>query len=234
MLRAAIAALGGLARDLSDLVLPQRCVGCGQPAEVLCRGCITLAAALDLRHPEPSPSGFPPCAAYGDYGGVLQSAIIAVKEHHRRELVVPLGDLLADAVQAIAPSSSVVLVPVPSSRGAARERGGDHMLRIGRSCAAHLADRTGDRWQLSVALQTTRFAVDATAMNRSERLAARSGSFIGRRGSGAALRGRDVVIVDDVLTTGATLSAVAAVLRGLGARTVRAATIAATRRNDDC
>ncbi|MEO6956660.1 MAG: phosphoribosyltransferase family protein [Antricoccus sp.] len=233
MLRTCAAAVGGLVRDLGDLMLPQRCVGCGAPGHALCPWCIERAHALELRYPEPVPEGFAPCVAFGDYDDVLQRAIIAVKERGRRELVRPLGDLLADAVQAIVAVPGAVIVPVPSTRAAARVRGGDHMLRIARSTARELNRRTEDRWPVIAALATTASSLDATHLNRTERLASRAHSFTGRRGSSAALHRRHVVIVDDVVTTGATLSAVANVLRDLGALSVNAATIAATRRTSN-
>lgn len=104
------------------------------------------------------------------------------------------------------------------------------MLRIARSTARELNRRTEDRWPVIAALASTASSLDATHLNRTERLASRAHSFIGRRGSSRALHRRHVVIVDDVVTTGATLSAVANVLRDLGALSVNAATIAATRR----
>ncbi|MBV9821691.1 MAG: ComF family protein, partial [Actinobacteria bacterium] len=123
--------------DLLDLVWPSTCVCCGRGNTVWCRYCrppsvpepVLLAAA----------PGAPPVLAAGDYGGPLRQALLAFKERGHRALAAPLGGYLGDALDAGRRRSGCpqpIVVPVPSSRSAARQRGGDHLLRLAREAAA--------------------------------------------------------------------------------------------------
>lgn len=214
---------------LTDLVLPRDCIGCGQPRARFCESCIEACADLQIHRPTPPPEGFPVCAAFGPYAGALRAAIIAVKERNRRDLAVPLADLLYDAVRAVMPDtcSPVLVVPIPSNAAAARERGGDHMLRIARAIPRDPAFR------IAQVLHPARRSVDAVGLGRLERVAARSHAFAVRRDASRIIDGAHLVIVDDLVTSGATLAAASGVLRRAGAASVRAATVAATARLRD-
>lgn len=223
---------------VTDLVLPRDCIGCGQPRQRLCDSCIAAAADLAIHQPTPTPPGFPACVSFGAYAGSLRLAIIAVKEHGRRDLVAPLAGLLRDAVDAVRPVAGVpaYVVPIPSAPAAARARGGDHMLRIARALrrTAPGSPPAGSRpvGSLPVArvLVPPRKSVDAVGLGRLERVAARSDAFAVRRNARDFVRGAHLVLVDDLVTSGATLSGAAEALRAAGAASVRAATIAATAR----
>ncbi len=219
--------------SLTDLVLPRDCIGCGQPRHLLCESCITAAADLAIHRPTPTPAGFPTCVSFGKYAGSLRLAIIAVKEHGRRDLVRPLAGLLRDAVDAVRPVDglSAYVVPIPSTPAAARARGGDHMLRITRALSS-TPPRSLPAGSLPIArvLVPPRKSVDAVGLGRLERVAARSHAFSLRRDAETLVRGAHLILTDDLVTSGATLSAAADVLRAAGAMSVRAATIAATAR----
>lgn len=222
-----------LLEALTDLVLPRDCIGCGQPRHRLCESCITAAADLVIHRPTPTPAGFPTCVSFGEYAGGLRLAIIAVKEHGRRDLVRPLAGLLRDAVDAVRPTDggSAYVVPIPSTPAAARARGGDHMLRIARALSRTSPGSPSDgSLPIARVLVPPRKSVDAVGLGRLERVAARSHAFAVRREARALVRGAHLILVDDLVTSGATLSAAADVLRAAGARSVRAATIAATAR----
>lgn len=218
---------------IGDLVMPRECVGCGAPRHRLCDACVRAAADLTIHRPTPPPPGFPLCVSFGEYAGSLRLAIIAVKERGRRDLVVPLAGLLADAVEAVRPPVTahdrrVFVVPIPSTPAAARARGGDHMLRIARALR-----RTPGLEAPPVAqmLRPPKKSVDAVGLSRLERVATRSQAFGVRRGAWPLVQGAHLILVDDLVTSGATLAAAAGVLRAAGAASVRAATIAATARS---
>jgi ComF family protein len=113
------------------------------------------------------------------------------------------------------------LVPVPLARTRERERGFNQ--------SALLARALGARWGLPVherAVERTRVTASQTRLTPGERRGNVSGAFRVAPGAGAALRGAHVVLVDDVVTTGATMNACAAALCAGGVRIVSYLTFA--------
>lgn len=207
--------------DLVDLVLPRDCAGCRRPGRILCRAC---AEDLDrpFRHrPDPCPAGLPPIVAAGTYDGAVRAALLAHKERGRLGLAGPLGAALAGAVRALDPPPGVLLVPVPSSPAAVRERGQDHARRLAAAAARRLpAVRSRP------VLRPVRGVADQSGLRRAQRATNLAGALRATR----RLDGLEVVVVDDVVTTGATLAEAARALRAAGADVVGAAVVAGTRR----
>lgn len=231
-----VAALLG---DLADLVLPGACAGCGAERVRLRRGaCARCAAALEALRPfrtapRPPPPGLPPCVAVGLYAGELRAALLAYKERGRHTLAGPLGSLLAGAVAELAPKSApVLLVPVPSTAAAVRERHGDHMARL----AAHAVRRLRRAgWQADLTrLLKASPRPDSASLSVAERAAAAESSLRIRSARiGVPRRATPekctLVVVDDIVTTGATLAAVTGRLGEVNLQVTGAAVLAATR-----
>ncbi|MFI7282203.1 ComF family protein [Micromonospora chersina] len=224
--------LGGLWSDLTDLVLPSGCAGCAGRAPALRQGfCPRCVGELEsLRpaptRPDPTPPGLPPCVALGPYGGALREGLLAYKERGRHGLARPLGALLAEVVAvAVGPPRAVTLVAVPDTARAARARYGDHLDRLAR----HAADRLrAAGWPVRV-LRPLRALPrpDSVALDSAGRAAAAEAAFRLRRAGGAD---GAVVLLDDIVTTGATLAAVSRVLRDAGMTPNAAAVLAATQK----
>jgi predicted amidophosphoribosyltransferase len=213
--------VGGVLADLLDLVLPRDCEGCGAPGRTLCALC-TRALCVPRHHrPDPAPPGLPPLVAAASYDGVARAALLAHKERGRLGLVRPLGAALAVAVLVLDPPRGVVLVPVPSCAQAVRERGHDHARRLAAAAARHLS---GSRARPLLA--PTRAVADQAGLGTGARRANLAGALRARR----PLAGLCVVLVDDVVTTGATLAEATRALEAGGAMVHGAAVVAATQR----
>jgi predicted amidophosphoribosyltransferase len=235
-----------------DLILPQPCAGCGTPHGLVCPACedaLTKPARLCL--PSPVPSGLPPPFAIAPYAGTVRQLIVAHKERGLTGLARPLGVALARAALAAAVSagegSPIVLVPVPSSQESVRRRGRDPTLRIAREAAKEATRKTtevrkservpvrragcrsGERATVSCvpALGHQRRVADQAGLTASDRATNLAGALRAR----LDLHGVRAIIVDDVVTSGSTLTEAARALRAAGAEVPAAAVIAATERH---
>ena len=177
-----------------------------------------------------------PVWALGPYSGPRRGAVIAAKERGRRDLAVPVGIALAGAVRTLRRWGELdppgrrplVLVPAPTRPRAARRRGGDPVLRAARVAARHLGDCRVHP-VLSMRLGA-RDSVGLSAARRQENLAGRiraTGAASALRGGGAGAPGPAVVLVDDVVTTGATATESVRVLGAAGVRVAAVLVVAA-------
>jgi predicted amidophosphoribosyltransferase len=149
--------------------------------------------------------------------------LLAHKERGALGLATPLGLALAAAVRAgpvtgptTGPAAGPVsLVPVPSARGAVRARGHDPLLRVARAAAGELR-RTGMPARVLTVLRQTRPVADQAGLGARQRLANLAGALrLVEGGAGLLAAGGPVLIVDDLMTTGASLAeAVRAVYAG--------------------
>ena len=217
---------------LLDLVLPQVCAGCGRDGTRWCPPCAgalrtAVRRPLGPTAPDPTPAGFPGAAAAAAYDGAVRGALLAHKERGRLALVRPLGAALAAAVTALGPPAGIVLVPVPSDPRAVRARGHDHARRLARRAAAVLRGAGCDARAAALLVHGRRVA-DQAGLDTSGRSANLSGALRAR----GPLAGLVVVVVDDVVTSGATLTEAARALTAAGARVHGAATVAATVRRE--
>jgi len=213
-----------------DLLLGSCCVVCGEPGRALCRPCtLLLPRGGRVSWPTPTPPGLALPVSAGEYDGALRLLVNAHKERARFVLARPLGQLLAAAVASLPPApggAGRVLVPVPSHARVVRSRGHDPMLRVARAAAARLRER-GEPARVAGLLRSTRRAQDQTGLTSGERMTNLAGSMRCVRAPGDA---RAVVVVDDVLTTGATAREAQRALEAAGVPVAGIATVAATRR----
>ncbi|HVV10898.1 ComF family protein [Amycolatopsis sp.] len=144
------------------------------------------------------------------YQGTARKLVLAYKERGRRDLAAGLGGALGAVVPdlpAARPDANGVwwLVPAPSRRAASRARGGPHLLRLARACALRLA-ADGHSVAVAPALRLARGARDAVGLDHAARVANLAGRLC-LDPRGLPPRGAPVVLLDDVITTGATLAA---------------------------
>ena len=205
---------------LADLVLPLECGGCGAPGTRWCEACAQLIAA---RAEEPvlvTPRLDPgvPVFSLGRYAGARRQAIVAVKERGRADLVAPLGAALEAALTRLLAwgvvAAPLTVVPAPTRASAGRRRGGDPVTRI-----ARVAGRPGVT--VVEALRMRPFTRDSVGLSAG----ARQRNVAGRVRLRRPVDG-DVVVVDDVVTTGATVTESVAVLQTAGAHVVAVVVLA--------
>jgi predicted amidophosphoribosyltransferase len=182
--------------------------------------------------------GLPVVHAAAPYEDRVRAALLAHKERGALALAAPLGTALAGAVRAGMRESTgavragmreeagavpecVLLVPVPSARRAVRARGHDPARRIALAAAGELR-RTGTRARVAAVLRQRRAVADQSGLTSRQRLDNLSGALEVADGGARLLAAGRVVLVDDLMTTGASLTeaarAVRAVRAALGTR----------------
>ncbi|GAA4347057.1 ComF family protein [Angustibacter luteus] len=210
-------------RELVDLVLAVRCAGCGADGARWCPGCAESLGGPPVR----SERGDLQVWAAAPYDGVLREALNGWKDHGRADLDAvlagALSTLLAHAPVAGLPGSGHgALVPVPSSATARRARG--------RQPVRDLALAVRPRRVVLPALRHGRPLTDQAGLGQQARARNLAGAMRVRSGWRGRLRGRPVWLVDDVVTSGATLLEAARALRAADAVVVGGVCLAATLR----
>jgi len=214
---------GALLRAVVEAVLPQRCPGCGLPAAASSLLCDACAARIPrLRTPlcarclvrEREPAGCRRHRGFGVHAPWLfderaAAVVHALKYHDRPRVAAPLGAEMAASLPGEWRRPDLVLeVPLHATR--LRERGYNQ--------SAELADALADALaapRLPGALRRVRATPPQARLGPAARRANLAGAFAIERP--ARLRGRRVLLVDDVITTGATLDAALAALHDAGA-----------------
>lgn len=200
-----------------DLVLPLECGGCGAPSTRWCGACAReLAPAPDApRVITPRIDPQVPVFALGRYAGARRQAILAMKDRGRADLTRPLAQALALGIQQLLTwgllDVPLTIVPAPSRRWAARRRGGDPVARMATLTTSGHPDISVAR-----ALRMKASARDSAGLGS----VARERNIAGR----VLLTGRrvpveaEVLLVDDIVTTGATARESVRVLHSAGVR----------------
>src|ERR1035437_3545241 len=205
--------------SILDMALPAFCAGCDAEGAALCQACgRTLDVRLSL--PPGVPHGLKaamplPLAQLewcAPFSGVVRAALHRLKYGGERRLAVPLAEAMAARWRA-AGSGGELLVPVPVHAARARVRGFDQAVLLARSTSRALGIPS------LVALERSRNTAPQFDLGRTRRWSNVRGAFVLRAPTDAlAVRGRWIVLVDDIVTTGSTLVAWAAALYAPGAR----------------
>ncbi len=204
-------------RDALAIVLPVACAGCGADGRGLCARCrAALVPAVDIRRLS---DGTAVHAALR-YEGAVRHAILDFKENGRTDAARALGAPLASAVRAAALAAApgcLRIVAIPVGRHAYRHRGYDPVRLLLRRAGL------GAPHEL---LAAARVRDEQKSLGREQRAA----NLVGSMRASGDLRGLRVLLVDDVVTTGATLVEAARAVHAAGGQVAGAAVLASTPR----
>ena len=183
-----------------------RCVGCRRRAGVLCRACEAELRPADPREP-PFPVNRLLCAL--EYSGVARSLVLDLKLRGRKGAALPLAAWMVDLV-ARSGTRAEVITWVPGRPPESRRRGFDHAAVLARTVARRLG------LPARPLLERVGGAVDQASLTADQRWSNLEGAFVARSGSAPTL------VIDDLVTTGATLSVCAEALVRAGCSGVEA------------
>lgn len=228
--------LARLATRALDLAIPARCPGCGAEGPPICAGCLPaldarldVAAGIALGLPTDVPAPLLQLEWCAPFTGLIRDALHELKYAGEKRLAAPLGAAIARRWRR-AGAGGDLLVPVPVHADRARSRGYDQAELIARAAARELG------LPCAPILERARATIAQFDLDRSARATNVHGAFRVRprptrsgQEDRRPLIGRWVILVDDVVTTGATLAACAEPLIAAGAIGVSAATVARER-----
>ncbi len=238
-----LAGVASCARAGLDLVLPARCAGCRAREGVergvcgRCRGeldCFTVVRARLGSSSLVASSPPIPVVSVGRYGGLLRQLLIAYKERGYVALRHDLGSRLAELIVAtgltaglVGSSGRLTLVPVPSSAASRRARGHEPVTALARAAARSLR-RRGIPVVVLPVLRHGRAVADQSGLSAAGRRLNLAGAFIVPARQRRRLRRGEVVIIDDIVTTGATAAEAVRAIQSAGSQVRAVVALAAT------
>jgi ComF family protein len=218
---------------LIGLIVPHDCLGCGAEGRLLCTACIGRlrpAPPCCYRCRQPAAACLT-CADCRDlsplrrvqavttYQGLAKNLIWKLKFGHAQQAAREIAPLMSRLITRQR-RDKLLIVPIPTATSRIRQRGYDQA----RLLARELARQTGQPYADALARQNQAHQVGASRGQRLEQLAA---AF--RVAKPHLIRDACVILIDDVVTTGATLEAAAKVLQAAGVRQIDALVFAQPR-----
>ena len=203
-----------ISENFLSFLFPARCLGCKNPGELICTAC--LASSRRKAREKTTLPFLDKFYYHGFYqNDLLREALKRFKYHGTKGLSRPFAIVLHELLRPYLASLSenAVVVPVPSSPERARERGYNQAELLAKNLSEKIS-----RPCLAEALLKTKNTPSQTGLSDAERIFNVKNSFAVAKPE--AVAGRTVILVDDISTTGATLSETARVLKQAGAKEI--------------
>ena len=191
-------------KNILAVLFPQKCLGCKKENEILCSDCL-----LKINRPDtPHLNGIHIAANYQDL--VLKKALWMLKYQGVKQLAKPLAELIKERIWKKLETGDWLIVPVPLSKNKLRHRGYNQAELIARELPGNV--------RADVLFKKFHTKSQVEVKDKEERLANIIGSFEVRNPE--KIKGKKIILIDDVLTTGATMREAKKVLKQAGAKKV--------------
>ena len=191
-------------KNILAVLFPQKCLGCKKENEILCSDCL-----LKINRPDtPYLNGIHIASNYQD--AVLKKALWMLKYQGVKQLAKPLAELVRERIWKKLETENWLVVPVPLSKNKLRHRGYNQAEMIA-------GELSGDV-RADILFKKFHTKSQVEVKNKEERLANIVGSFEIKNPE--TIKGKKIILIDDVFTTGATMREAKKVLKEAGAKKV--------------
>lgn len=209
-----------------DFLFPKKCLGCGTRNVFLCDNCLKLLPLIEAPLFGIKIDGVKEIFASTYYESeIVKKAIRLLKYHGIKSLAKPLANLiylrLGSAIleNAVNPNKSL-MIPIPLSQNKLRKRGYNQTKLIGQT----LSDKLSISFNSNVLYKIRETLSQVEIKDRSKRIENMLGAFMVKNPE--AVKGKNIILVDDIVTTGATLKDAARALKQAGAKKIIAVVVA--------
>ncbi|MCR4284023.1 MAG: ComF family protein [Parcubacteria group bacterium] len=214
---------------LLDLLFPQNCLGCGKNDAIICKNCReSIPEAEDSANSENNPSSIPTIAAACYKNEILKKAIWLLKYKKIKTVAEPLSELISDRcvedlseINTFYSIRNCLIIPIPISKRRLRERGFNQAGLIAFNLTKKMTinmPTINFLFEQNILKKTRETSSQVLMKDRTKRLKNLKGSF--RVESPEKVKDKNIILVDDVSTTGATLHEATSVLKKAGARII--------------
>ncbi len=199
-----------LIHSVLNFLFLQKCLGCGKENEILCSQCLERIDYPTL------PRSAGPIFAATDYNDkIVKKAIWALKYRKSRQLAKPLAELIHRRISVVRNlASDTVIIPIPLSKKRLKGRGFNQSELI----AKYLSDKMSVRMLPDVLYKIKDTPTQVSIKDRTERLNNLKDSFEVKNKE--AIMGENIILIDDVATTGSTIKEARKTLRASGAKKI--------------
>lgn len=201
-------------KTILNFLFPQKCLGCKEKNEILCRKCFSKIDNADL----PKDGWIFSASNYQDK--IVKKAVWLLKYGGVKRLAEPMAELINERlwtnIKEESGSAEPALIPIPLSGKRLQQRGYNQAELIARQISQNVM--TG------VLCKNIHTESQVSVKDKSKRLNNIKGSFIVKNPE--LVKGKEIILIDDICTTGATLKEAKKVLKEAGAKKVLAAVVA--------
>ena len=211
-----------LINTVLSLIFPIECLGCNKEDTYLCEQCLNTIKLKEkiepFEHPLKYLDGIMTAADYKN--NLIKSAIHYFKFRFIKKMAEPLAQLLINFFERVDPAiNDPLIIPVPLNKKRFLERGFNQSELIGKIFADHFNFSF-----MTDLIERHRYTPHQVGLNRAKRLTNVQGSFKINRSE--LIQNKNIILIDDVVTTGSTLEEIAKILKDFGAKKVWGLTVA--------